>query len=167
MCFDAVHANVQFIPGQPLAVGGYINGVIVRYVWTQSDWARFPKSYHIRINVTGDPARGNALDVERGDAGPGHVQPWIETRGPVTQDPLLVYCNGSNVEPCVAARNAAHKATGHFAWIWEATLDGTISTHAMTQFAQTKLPSGAAVTDVSLITDTRLLAAMAARAGLQ
>jgi hypothetical protein len=164
--FDAIHDNVQFIPLDAFAVGGYVNGVITRFIWTPADWARFPNSYHIRINVTGDPTRGNALDVETGDATPANVQPWIEHKGGEPDDPLLVYCNRSNLVACVAAREAAHKASGVYAWIWEATLDGTISNRAMTQSLQTRLPSGA-VTDVSFITNKMLRQLMAARIGHQ
>ena len=168
VCFDAIHPNAGAIPRStpPFAVGGYVNGVITRFVWTPDDWALFPHSYHVRINVTGDPTRGNALDVETGDATPANVQPWIEHHGGCPDDPLLVYCNRSNLDACVAARNAAHSASGIYAFIWEATLDGTISDRAMTQFTQSKV-NGVAVTDVSLISDTRLIAKMAARIGHQ
>lgn len=165
--FDAINENARYIPADAFSVGGYVNGIITRYVWTHDTWARFPHSYHIRINVTGDPTRGNCIDVERGDATTANVQPWIEHHGGCPNDPLLVYCNGSNLQDCVNARNAAHAATGIYAWIWEATLDGTISQRAMTQSLQTRLPSGTAVTDVSFITDPRLRAAMAARIGHQ
>lgn len=165
--FDAINENAKYIPADAFAVGGYVNGVITRYVWTHATWARFPRSYHIRINVTGDPTRGNALDVERGDATPANVQPWIEHHGGEPDDPLLVYCNRSNLDACVAARNAAHAATGIYAWIWEATLDGTISERSMTQSLQTRLPSGVAVTDVSFITNPKLRSLMAARIGHQ
>jgi len=159
---DAIHDNVQHIPTDPLAVGGYINGVVTRFIWTDADWAHFPVSYHIRINVTGERGRGNCLDVERGDATPADVQPWLESVAS-SPDPLLIYCNGSNLSACLAARRAA----GVHAWMWEATLDGTVPNRAMVQCFQTKLPSGAAVTDVSLILDPRLRAAMVARIGRQ
>ena len=167
VAFDAIHTNRPNIPKNPFAVGGYINGRILSFQWTADDWNAFPHSYHIRINVTGDPARGDALDVETGDATPDHVEPWIVERATgsgATRKPLLVYCNRSNLSACVAGRDAALKRTGHLAFIWEATLDGTISGRAMTQFGQTKI-NGTAVTDVSLITDTRLLSAMAANLG--
>lgn len=163
VAFDAIRANARFIPRAlpPFAVGGYINGAITEFQWEQSTWDMFPDSYHIRINVTGEPDRGNALDVEKGDASPGHVQPWIETRGPVVQGPLLVYCNRSNMDACIAARNAAKKATGLYAFIWAATLDGTITDRAMTQFAQQRA-NGTAVADVSLIISARLIDQMSA-----
>lgn len=164
VAFDAIHSNRHNIPPHPFAVGGYINGAIASFQWTADDWDSFPDSYHIRINVTGDPNRGNALDVETGDATPADVANWIKTRGPATSEPLLVYCNRSNEQACVNARNQAHSESGHYAFIWCATLDGTITNHAMTQFAQTRV-NGTAVTDVSLITDLRLLSAMAATIG--
>lgn len=164
VAFDAIHTNRPHIPKNPFAVGGYINGAILSFQWTPDDWAAFPDSYHIRINVTGDPSRGDALDVETGDATPDHVEAWINSRGPNTKKPLLVYCNRSNLAACINARDAAHAKSGHYAFMWCATLDGTITDRAMTQFGQTRV-NGTAVTDVSLITDTRLLAAMAANIG--
>lgn len=167
VCFDATHPNVGMIPRKapPFAVGGYVNGVVTRFIWTADDWNLFPHSYHIRINVTGELKRGNALDVENGDATPADVEPWIVSLKD-DADPLLVYCNRSNLQACVDARNAAHTASGRYAFIWEATLDGTISDRAMTQFSQTTV-NGVAVTDVSLITDEKLMALMAARVGHQ
>jgi hypothetical protein len=167
VAFDAIHPNVADIPADAFAVGGYVDGAITRFIWTPDDWARFPNSYHIRINVTGVRNRGNTLDVENGDAVPANVQPWIENKGGCPDDPLLVYCNRSNLNACVAARDAARDATGIYAWIWEATLDGTISSRGMTQSLQTRLPDGTAVTDVSFITDPKLRGLMAARIGQQ
>jgi|SRR5215475_10555687 len=167
IAYDAIHNNVNHIPrhgSTPFAVGGYINGAILSFHWNDADWAKFPDSYHIRINVTGDPERGDALDVEPGDATPDLVQRWIETRGKQTTKPLLVYCNRSNLDACIRARDAAEKRTGVYAFMWCATLDGTITDRAMTQFTQTMV-NGTAVTDVSLITDVRLIKAMSAHIG--
>jgi hypothetical protein len=163
VAFDAIRENSHHIPLDAFAVGGYVNGVVTRYIWQTADWARFPRAYHLRINVNGDPSRGNCLDVERGDASPSHVAPWIRTRGPVTDDPLVIYCNRSNLAACVAARDSVR---GHRAWIWCATLDGTITDRAMTQAFQIR-SGGVAVADVSLITSRSLRAAMAGRIGHQ
>jgi hypothetical protein len=165
IALDAIHGNVPSIPvaPPPFAVGGYINGAITAFQWTQADWARFPASYHIRINVTGELNRGNALDVETGDATPGNVQPWLESRAHAA-DPLLVYCNRSNLTACLAGRNAALAATGVYAFMWCATLDGTLSGRSMTQLSQVRA-GGAAVADLSVIQNPRLLAAMAAVVG--
>ena len=167
VAFDAIHTNRPHIPKNPFAVGGYINGAILSFQWTVDDWDAFPNAYHIRINVTGDPSRGDALDVETGDATISNVEPWIIERATgtgATKKPLLVYCNRTNLAACINARDAAHAKSGHYAFMWCATLDGTITDRAMTQFGQTRV-NGTAVTDVSLITDTRLLAAMAANIG--
>jgi|SRR5215469_5871817 len=166
VAFDAINANAKFIPNDAFAVGGYVDGVVTEFVWPTATWARFPNSYHIRINVTGAPNRGNCIDVERGDATPGDVQPWIESMH-LSPDPLLVYCNDSQIAACIAARDAAHAASGRFAYIWEARLDGTIGAHAMTQSLQTRDANNVAVTDVSFITDKKLRELMAARIGNQ
>lgn len=163
VAFDAIAEHEHFIPRDAFAVGGYVNGAITRYIWSAAQWASFPHAYHLRINVTGAPDRGNCLDVERGDADPGHVAPWIRSRGPATLDPLVIYCNRSNLAAVKAARDGV---TSHRAWIWCATLDGTITDRAMTQAFQTRA-GGIAVTDVSLITSRGLRAAMAARIGKQ
>jgi len=161
IAFDAIHSNVSHIPANAFAVGGYVNGANTSFIWSAADWAKFPHAYHIRINVNGDPTRGDALDVETGDATPAHIRAWVGTRGPATKKPLLIYCNRANLAACITARNAAHQQTGHFAWMWCATLDGTITDRAMTQFMQTRV-NGNAVTDASLITSGPLIAAMIA-----
>lgn len=168
VAFDAIAPNSGRIPVSPapFAVGGYVNGANRSFIWSAAEWNRFPGSYHIRINVTGDPARGDCLDVETFDATPADVQPWIETRAPNTPKPLIVYCNRSNLDACVAARNAAQRATGRYAFIWCATLDGTLSGRAMTQLTQVSdTHTRGAFADLSVIQDERLLEAMAANLG--
>ena len=162
IAFDCIAAGIGQIPPGPFAVGGPVNGARTEFIWSPADWAKFGQAYHIRYNTTGALHTGNAIDVENGDATPANIEPWIVSCRS-SLDPLLVYCNRSNLDACVAARDAAHKASGRYAFIWCATLDGTITSRAMNQFGQI---AGGAV-DVSLITDTRLIAAMAARAGDQ
>jgi len=163
---DTIASNSHLIPVNAFAVGGYISSEST-FKWGPQDWARFPDSYHIRINTFGEPDRGNCLDVETHAATPDNVEPWIRTRGPACEDPLLVYCNRSNLDACVAARNRAHAATGHYAFIWEATLDGTLSDRAMTQICTVREPNGTAFGDLSVILDERLLTAMNGRIGKQ
>ena len=162
VAFDCIAPNAGQIPARPFAVGGYVNGADRSFIWPGALWAKFPGAYQVRINVTGVARLGNALDVENGDATTADVQPWIVSCR-ASADPLLVYCNRSNLAACIAARDAARKVCGVYAFIWCATLDGTMTGRAMTQFGQ--IESGAV--DVSLVVDTRLIAAMAARAGKQ
>ena len=166
VAFDAIESNAGRIPSSPapFAVGGYINGANTSFIWSSATWARFPGSYHMRINVTGDPSRGDVLDVETFDATPNNVAPWIVTRAKSTPKPLIVYCNRSNLDACVAARNEAQKQCGRYAFIWCATLDGTLSGRAMTQVAQVSDTRGV-FADLSVIQDRRLLEAMAAHLG--
>src|SRR5215472_10967250 len=166
LAYDATHDNLPRLHDHhPFAIGGYVNGAITRYIWTPADWALFPASYHIRINVTGDPARGNCLDVETGDATPGVIPFWINARLPATPDPLLIYCNRANLDACLAER-AKTKYHGRV-WIWIATLDGTLVTdRAMTQFTQLHDAAGA-YADVSVIVNGTLAGQMAARVGKQ
>lgn len=163
---DSINSNAHLIPTNMFAVGGYISSES-SFRWSTDLWAKFPDSYHIRINTFGEPDRGNCLDVEFEAATPANVEPWIRTRGPVCEDPLLVYCNRSNLNACVSARDAAHKATGHYAFIWCATLDGTLTDRSMTQICQVKTASGAQFGDLSIILDQRLISKMAARIGKQ
>lgn len=150
---------------KPFAIGGYINGAVTEYIWTQEQWHSFPESYHVRINVTGEVGLGNCLDVENGDADPGAIPGWIESQLH-QNDPLLVYCNRSNLDACVAER-AKVDHWHNKVYLWVATLDGTLITdRAMTQFAQLHDAAGA-YADVSVILNTGLINQMAARIGHQ
>ena len=164
--YDATGDNVhRMIDLNPFFIGGYINGAITRFVWTRDQWKLFPNSYHGHINVTGDPQTGNVLDVETGDATPANVAGWINTRLPATPDPLLVYCNRSNLADVITFR-AGTKWHGRV-WIWIATLDGTlVSNRGMTQVSQLRDAAGA-YADVSIVKSAALVAAMAARIGKQ
>jgi hypothetical protein len=163
LCFDAIAGNVHYLPRDPFAVGGYVNGAITRYIWSAAQWQQFPNSYHLRINVTGAQNVGNTLDVESGDANPGNVKPWIISQKEL-KDPLIVYCNRSNLAQVKLARDVAAKESGVYAWLWVATLDGTVTDRAMTQAWQMKVPNvGQAVADVSVITSRKLRQLMAAR----
>jgi hypothetical protein len=161
MAFDAIHSNAIYLPRDAFAVGGYINGANTSFIWTSADWAMFPNSYHIRINVTGDPTRGNCLDIETEDATPAMLPEWINTRAPVVRGPLLAYCNRSNIAAVLTARSESKFPQR--TWIWAATDDGSLVTnHAMTQAFQMSIPSVVdPVADVSIILDPTLRALMA------
>lgn len=75
LMFDSTTPSA--IPVTAELVGGYVNG---QYAWSSADWNRFPGAQQVRINVTGDPALGNCLDVETGDATPEQA-PCGTTRG--------------------------------------------------------------------------------------
>lgn len=166
VAIDSIASNSRFIPDNVFAVGGYIS-TESSFKWDAAHWARFPNSYHIRINTFGEIDRGNCLDVEKGAATPANVQPWVEHHGGEPNDPLLVYCNRSNRDLCVRARDAAHKASGIYAFIWCATLDGTLSSNAMTQILQVKNENEFIYGDLSVIFDSRLIDLMSARIGKQ
>lgn len=163
---DAVASNLPRLQYRhPFAMGGYENGSNRSFVWSPGDWALFPHSYHIRINVTGEPGIGNALDVETGDADPSHVPAWLQSQLHI-EDPLLIYANRSNLAAVLDARKRVNGWQGR-AWIWLATLDGTLETdRAMTQFSQLRDAQGA-YADVSLILSTALVNRMADRIGKQ
>ena len=166
LAYDATGDNVhRLVDLNPFAIGGYMNGAVTRYIWTPAQWQEFPAAYHIHINVTGDPHVGNCLDVEQGDATPSLVPGWINTRLGETADPLLVYCNRSNLADVIKAR-AQTKWHGKV-WIWIATLDGTLITdRGMTQVGQLRDGAGA-YADLSIIKSGALIKAMAARVGKQ
>jgi hypothetical protein len=158
VAYDAIHENAQYIPSDAFAVGGYVNGANKSFIWTASDWAMFPNSFHIYINVTGDPTHGNCLDIESGDATIADIVPWMNSRGPALVGPMLLYCNGSNLSAVLNERTKSTYAGKTY--MWESTLDGTIEySRAMTQAFQSKV-NGVAVMDVSLILDVNLRQAM-------
>jgi hypothetical protein len=105
------------IPGWVAGVGGYVNG---RGPWSPADWARFGKRPQIRYNVTGDPTRGNALDVETGDATPAMAPAWWDHRHVAGVPQLAVYCNRSTLPEVLAAMG------GRQFFLILATLDGSI-----------------------------------------
>ncbi len=155
LCFDAIRPNAHAIPRHAFAVAGYVNGARRDFVWTRAEWDLCPESGKLRINVTGDPALGNVLDVERFDARPEHVPGWYDGRRADGEKHLIVYCNRGNL----AAVNAA--LDGRHCWRWVATLDGTMThdNRAMIQFASARLSGGPY--DVSVIWRPRLAAAIA------
>lgn len=80
--FDA--ATARNIPRDAKLVAGYING---RYVWTTSDWARFPEATKVRIAIyipgSKAPMDGDVLDIETGDANSRSrifAQEWVANR---------------------------------------------------------------------------------------
>src|SRR5712691_11472337 len=154
LCFDAIRANAHTIPRRAFAVAGYINGANMSFIWTRHEWELFPDAVKFQINTTGAPDRGNFLDVERFDATPAHVAPWIDTRRKAEPDnyPLVVYCDRSNLSAVVAARGRRR------AFICVATLDGTMTFdhRAMIQFSDAAMSGGPY--DVSVIWSRRLAA---------
>ncbi len=80
LCYDAIAPNAKFIPSHAFAVLGYINGANTSFIWRQAQWDLFPNACKLRANVTGDPSRGNFLDVERFDATVKDIAPWIDAR---------------------------------------------------------------------------------------
>jgi len=113
--FDSTTPDV--IPVAAELVGGYVNG---QYAWSSADWNRFPHAQQVRINVTGDSALGNCLDVETGDATPAQAPAWYDARHAAGTRNLAIYCNRSTL-PAV---NAAMGSRTFYRWI--ATLDGTM-----------------------------------------
>lgn len=108
------------VPGiLPVNVGlvaGYVNG---KYKWKKADWDRFPDSQHVRYNVTGEPNRGNALDVERYDATAADAPKWWDSVTWCPKADLAIYCNRSTVPSVISAM-------GKRPWVLIlATLDGS------------------------------------------
>jgi hypothetical protein len=140
LCFDAIAANAARIPRRAFAVAGYVNGANTSFIWKPAQWNLFPGAAKFGINVTGDPRVGDFLDVERSDARPAHVAPWIDSRRQALPGgyPLVVYCNRSNLAAVLAARGRRK------AFICVATLDGTMAWdgRAMVQFSNAKLSGG-------------------------
>lgn len=148
----------------PFAIGGYVNGAVQEYIWTEPQWRSFPNSYHMRINVTGEVGVGNFLDVETGDATPDLIPAWINSQLK-QNDPLIIYCDRSQLIECLNERAKTKYHDKVFMCV--ATLDGTlVSNRAMTQFSQLRDTEGA-YADVSIILNSSLINQMAARIGRQ
>jgi len=140
LCFDAIAANAARIPRRAFAVAGYVNGANTAFHWTSRHWDLFPGAAKFRINFTGDPFTGDFLDVERFDAAPHHVGPWIDARRKALPagHPLVVYCNRGNLPAVLEARGRRQAS------ICVATLDGTMQWdhRAMVQFSNARLSGG-------------------------
>jgi hypothetical protein len=164
--YDAIRVNAhRLLDRHSLAVGGYVTPGS-HYSWTQAEWDLFPNSYQVRINESHDHTRGNCLAVEDRAAIPADIVPWLQNRMPDIKDPLLIYCNRSNLAACLAERAKVHNWHGRV-YMWVATLDGTMMyDRAMTQFYQLK--DGAGIyADVSAIMNLSLVNQMVARIGHQ
>jgi len=101
----------ELIPGWARLKALYVNG----------KYAQFPRygRGHVYIDVTGAaPMSADILDVERGDATPATVLPWLRARS--HWDAGTIYCNRDTLP---AVQDAAGDLPFH---LWLATLDGTI-----------------------------------------
>jgi hypothetical protein len=112
-------------------VAGYANG---RFLWTASDWARFPGIPHVHIDVNGSlPHVAGVLDVETGDATVRQAVQWAKVRHDAGDKNPVIYCNRSTLTPLFNAMGAAGFGPGHGFRLWIATLDGkTLSVPDMT-----------------------------------
>jgi hypothetical protein len=107
--------NASLIPTDTPVVAGYGDGL---YMWSSSDWARFPNS--ITLSIVVDPAhQGDVLDVETGDAAPSDVPGWCDRFNRPQRRCPTVYVNRSNWAACRAA-----VGNRRVDW-WVSTLDGT------------------------------------------
>lgn len=114
IAFDTTTPDV--LPVNSPIIGGYING---NFAWAKDDWARFPGAQQLRINVTGIPARGNTLDVERGGASPANCVSWWESITWLPPERRIIYV-GRDQLPSVMERMGTRPFM-----LWLATLDGT------------------------------------------
>lgn len=116
--FDST-TPVASIPLDAEMVGTYCSGD--GFIPLHDVVERWPNAKQVRINVDGNPALGDCLDVENGDATPADVDPWAHARlkAGVPMENLAVYCNRSTL-PAVQA------ATSLKLFHWVATLDGTL-----------------------------------------
>ncbi len=111
---DSITA-ADIVPNPDL-VAGYVNG---NYAWTTADWQMFGQAGQVRINVTGGLNLGNCLDIETGDATPGHAAAWFDARHAAGTTNLAIYCSRDTLPAVRAAMGARHY------YVWLATLDGT------------------------------------------
>jgi hypothetical protein len=127
------------IPPWADGIGGYVDGA---EAWSAAEWAMFGDKPQIRYNVTGDPTRGNAADIESGGMNAAQTLVWWDTRHEEGVPDLAVYVNRDNIDAVMAAME------GHNPAIILSTLDGTCPTayhgHILTavQFAGPDLTGG-------------------------
>jgi hypothetical protein len=139
-------------------VAGYGNG---RYQWSPTDWARFRGLPSVRIDVLGtDPACG-VLDVETGDATPGHAPFWVRQRRAAHPGTYAVlYCNRATLPAVEEAMTSAKLVLGTDYDLWVATLDGTKTLPVMAgvvavQYQAATATSGPGHYDQSIVYDDR------------
>src|SRR5690348_5780820 len=116
--YDSVDAGA--IPTSAQLVAGYVDG---HYVWSDSDWGRFPRSRKIRIAVFAETNDGHVLDVEQGNATPTEAPGWVTMRRRAGIDPTI-YCS---LSIWTTLRNAfihANVAQPHY---WIASYDNVVT----------------------------------------
>lgn len=110
--YDGIDSDAEIIPTNAQLVAGYVDG---DYAWSTADWARFPRSVHVRIAVRSRTNAGSVLDVETGDATPAASVDWVLLRRGAGADPT-VYCNASTWPAVRAAFHARSVPEPHY-WI--------------------------------------------------
>lgn len=102
---------------KPNGVAAYVDG---EFAWPEGQLRLFPR--HIGITVTGIPAmaqHARVIDVERFDATPADVPPFLENRAKLGHPDGEVYCDRSTVAEVLAAIEGRQPEP----WWWIATLD--------------------------------------------
>lgn len=126
---DSTRAGDIPVKGTELAAG-YTNGL---FVWSGSDFARFPGVPHVHIDVNGThPVQAGVLDVEKGDASVTEAVLWTRAKHALGQPNPVIYCNRSTLTPLFNAMNSAGFRPDHGFRLWVATLDGTKKLDDMT-----------------------------------
>jgi hypothetical protein len=118
VAFDSTTPDA--IPLDATMVWGYVDG---SFAWPDTAWARFPHATKVRICVTGDHAKGNMLDVERGDATPDHAPGWVNARRTAGEKYVAVYA-ARDTWPAI--NQAFQQANVKPPFRAVATLDGTL-----------------------------------------
>lgn len=115
---DFTHSAVRDVPpnGPFTHVAGYTSGT-PDILWTASDWARFPKQVHIRIEQgygtkTPNMADYDVLDIEKGAWTPAEAAAEVKRRVEAGYQWTTLY--GSNA--ALGAAADAIKAYGHDIW---------------------------------------------------
>lgn len=124
------------IPADAEMVAGYVDGA---YLWSASDWARFPNAVHVQISTRANGNVAYVLDVERGDATPAEAPGWIERMQAAGIEQPTIYCAASAV-PAIRAVCA-----GLLYWLWVADWTGQphpVSYAAAVQYANEATSGG-------------------------
>ena len=124
---DSVTPGDITITGAQL-FAGYVNGANSQ--WPGSAWGAFPAGSIVTIDVNGERADADVLDVETGDASVTTAVDWVRKKRSLYPNAFLpvLYANRSTLTPLFNALEAAGLHVAHDFKIWIATLDGTTKT---------------------------------------
>lgn len=96
--FDSV--DISQIPADALAIAGYVNGHWANF---NQMVLKFPKAYHVSIDVNGSRKDAMCLDVEAGDATIPTAVLWVKSKLAAGAKRPIIYTSVSNAPALLRA----------------------------------------------------------------